>query len=121
MVLASPADGDILLKRVVAGPNDMVAVRGGHLFINGTAVPVSASNAGETEDLDGHVHALGGTFGGGPDFGPQRVPKDDYLVLGDNRGNSKDGRFFGWVKREAILGRAVSVCARDGAPVWKKL
>jgi signal peptidase I len=59
--------------------------------------------------------------GGGPDFGPTLVPKDAYLVLGDNRGNSRDGRYFGWVKRDAILGKAVAVCLHAGKPVWQAL
>ena len=60
-------------------------------------------------------------LGGGPDFGPERVPVHAYLVLGDNRGNSRDGRFFGFVERGRILGRAVSVCARDGHATWNPL
>ena len=59
--------------------------------------------------------------GGGPDFGPVKVPEGQYLVLGDNRGNSRDGRYFGFVKREAILGRAVSILLRRGGLTWIKL
>ncbi len=46
---------------------------------------------------------------------------DRFLVLGDNRGSSLDGRIFGWVARSAILGRAEAVCARGGVPTWKSL
>jgi signal peptidase I len=46
------------------------------------------------------------------------VPEDSFLVLGDNRGNSHDGRMFGFVKRQAILGKAVAVFARDGSLTW---
>jgi signal peptidase I len=117
VVLTSPADGEVLLKRVVAVPGDRVEVRGGHVVLNGVAVPVSES----LETLGAHTHPLGTEFGGGPDFGPTDVPADDYLVLGDNRGNSRDGREIGWVKRGAILGRAEAVCARDGQLVWRPL
>ena len=43
------------------------------------------------------------------------VPADKYYLLGDNRGNSYDSRFFGLVDRSAILGRAVGVfLGREG-------
>ena len=48
------------------------------------------------------------------DLAPVRVPAGKVLLLGDNRGNSRDGRTFGFVDREHVLGRAVSVFARDG-------
>lgn len=91
--------GAVLLKRVVAVEGDLVEVRSGHVRIDGRSVPESEIS------LDA---------GGGPDLGPVRVPKGKVLVLGDNRGNSRDGRVFGWVDRERVLGRAVSVVARDG-------
>jgi signal peptidase I len=82
---------------------------------------VEERDGGLVETVGGRAHALGGEYGGGPDFGPTPVPEDKYLVLGDNRGNSADGRFFGWVDRDAILGRAVAICLHDGRPTWKGL
>jgi signal peptidase I len=121
VVLASPADGEVLLKRVVAVPGDVVEVRDGRVVIGGVEAPVREVDGGSVEELGGHEHALGTGYGGGPDFGPTRVPEGRFLVLGDNRGNSRDGRFFGWVDRGAILGRAAAVCLRDGKPVWRPL
>jgi signal peptidase I len=121
VVLASPTDGEVLLKRVVAVPGDVVEVDGGHVAIDGVPAPVSERDGGLMEELGGRTHPLGAEYGGGPDFGPTRVPADRFLVLGDNRGNSRDGRFFGWVDREAILGRALAVCLRNGRPVWQPL
>lgn len=122
VVLASPTDGQVLLKRVVAVPGDEVQVEDGRLTIDGVPARVhEAPDGGLVEDLGGRSHPLDEEHGGGPDFGPTRVPADRYLVLGDNRGNSRDGRFFGWVGRDAILGRAVAVCLRDGRPVWRPL
>lgn len=121
VVLGSPENGITLLKRVVAGPGDLVTVRGGHLDLNGTSVRVAETGRGELEYLGATPHSLRIIDGGGPDFGPVRVPADHYLVMGDNRGNSHDGRSFGFVTRESIRGRAVRVFLRDGAPTWRPL
>jgi signal peptidase I len=91
--------GSVLLKRVVAVEGDLVEVRDGHVHIDGREVPEARIS------LDA---------GGGPDLAPVRVPRGKVLLLGDNRGNSRDGRIFGFVDREHVLGRAVSVVARDG-------
>ena len=117
VVLESPESGIVLLKRVVAEPGDTIEVRSGHLFLNGAAVETEDGKDSPIECLD-HCHPVTFSDGGGPDFGPVKVPEGSYLVLGDNRGNSRDGRYFGFVKREAILGRAVGVLAREGKPTW---
>ena len=61
------------------------------------------------------------TNAGGPDFGPVTLPADQYLVMGDNRGDSHDGREFGFVGRDAFLGRAFAVYWRGGRPTWQSL
>ena len=42
-------------------------------------------------------------------FGPVTVPKDRYLVLGDNRDNSADSRFYGFIPRDEIVGNAKTI------------
>jgi signal peptidase I len=121
VVLASPTDGEVLLKRVVAVPGDVVEVSAGRVTLDGTPVPVREEDGVVVEELGGRHHALSTEFGGGPDFGPAPVPDDEYLVLGDNRGNSRDGRTFGWVARGSMLGRAVAVCLHEGKPSWRPL
>ena len=106
VVLSSPADGTVLLKRVVATEGEVVSVRDGHVAINGKRV------ADERANLE---------LGGGPDYGPIEVPAKHVLLLGDNRGNSRDGREFGFVDRAAVLGRAVAVVQRDGKFTWDPL
>lgn len=118
VVLESPVDGTTLLKRVVAGPGDVVAVVGGRIVLDGRVLPVRQGPSGLVEELGGRHHPVRLTRGGGPGFGPVRIPEGRYLVMGDNRGDSLDGRSFGLVAREAILGRAVAIFARDGKPTW---
>lgn len=120
VVLESPESGIVLLKRVVALPGDMIQVKNGRLLLNEQPVPVESRNGHVFEAL-GDGHGLRLEDGGGPDFGPVRVPAGNYLVLGDNRGNSRDGRYFGFVKRESLLGRAISILGRQGSPTWIKL
>ncbi len=103
-VLRSPDDDVTLVKRVVAVPGDEVAVQAGRVWLNG-------------ETVEHQVRP----DGGGPDFGPVRLSADQYLVLGDNRGNSRDGRVFGLVGRHAFLGRAVGVFWSGGRPIWHRL
>ena len=52
--------------------------------------------------------------GGGPDIPGVVVPEGKVLVLGDHRGDSLDGRYFGFVDADAIYGRAVAVYWRRG-------
>lgn len=130
VVLESPTDGTILLKRVVGLPGDRVRVVHGRLEIDGHPMPVEASGGLLFEDLDGVRHRIRLTAGGGPPLSPDlhgadasgmaRIPEGRYLVMGDNRGESRDGRSFGFVRREAILGRAIAIYWRHGF-VWRPL
>lgn len=106
VVLQSPENADVLLKRVVAVAGEDVRVREGSVAINGVTQPEPQVRL---------------TAGPGPDFGPTVVPRDHLLVMGDNRGDSHDGRSFGFVHRDALLGRVLSVCVRESAPTWQPL
>lgn len=119
VVLRSPETGETLLKRVVAIGGDEVAVEDGRVRIDGRSVPTHEVAGARTEEL-GRPHVLA-RDGGGPDLAPTRVPLGKVLVLGDARGNSHDGRAFGFVDESEIFGRARSVCLRDSAPTWQPL
>ena len=121
VVLTSPEDGKVLLKRVIAVPGDNVTVEGGRLVLNGQRMPVTYEAGTTVEQIDQRKHPLSLVPNGGPDFGPRLVPANQYLVMGDNRGDSHDGRYFGWVSRDEILGRAARVYWRDGAFAWIEL
>lgn len=120
VVARSPEDGRVLLKRVVARAGDRVEVRQGRVSINGEPAQLQVGPQGMRERLGAGEHPL--QLGmGGPDFGPAVVPQGHVLLMGDNRGNSHDSRSFGFVRAEALLGRAVAVYVRDGALSWLDL
>jgi len=117
VVLTAPDTGIVLLKRIAAVPGDRVRVKDGELEVNGQHIAVEQRGGVPYEAL-GKLHPLDLADGGGPDLGPMTIPRDRYLVLGDNRGNSRDGRFFGLVDRDAILGHVKGVLVRGGHPTW---
>ena len=118
VVLTAPDTGIVLLKRVAGVPGDRVRVHDGKLEVNGAEVRVDERDGVPYEALGRAPHPLDLGDGGGPELGPMTLAPDRYLVLGDNRGNSRDGRYFGLVTREAILGRVEGVVLRDGRPTW---
>jgi len=121
----SPEDDTRLIKRIVALPGDSVSMRDGKLVINGQAASYAPLGAGPeplgvgvytravrlSEKMGGHEHAiqllpqLEAVRG----FGPIVIPKDKFLMLGDNRDNSRDSRFIGLVARSLLIGRAERV------------
>jgi signal peptidase I len=124
VIFDSPTDGVRLIKRVVAVAGDVVAVRDGRVWINGepSSEPVGAMDAVIVERYDSLRVPLNLGAGGGPDLAPVHVPEGQVLVLGDHRGNSRDGRYFGFVAASALYGKAERVFWRRGdGPVWHRL
>lgn len=111
-VFDSPADGVRLIKRVVAVAGDRVDVHDGHLSINGQ--PLQRGSDADAEQFGTRTAQLLLDMGGGPDVDALVVPPGKLLVMGDHRGNSFDGRFFGFVDADKVYGKAVAVYYRRG-------
>lgn len=119
-VFDSPQDGTRLIKRVAAVAGDEVELIDGRLSING--VPMETIEGEDIEVFRSHRAMLNLSHGGGPDIHGLVVPDGQVLMLGDARGNSLDGRFFGLVPVGELYGRAVAVYHRRGEGfAWHRL
>ena len=141
VVFYSPADGKRLIKRVIGLPGDEIALRNNKLYIDGKVLGYKAIDQtahGRTnttaeedyvyllEDLLGKRHSIMISGAGTPfdSFDPVLVPQGKVFVMGDNRDNSADSRFFGFVELNQVLGHATTiVLSRDGSflkPRWER-
>lgn len=81
---------DAFIKRVMGLPGQKVEVKGGRVYVNNQ--PLREKYIEEEPRYN---------------WGPVTVPANSYLVLGDNRNNSYDSHYWGFVPRDRIIGRAV--------------
>jgi signal peptidase I len=116
-VFDSPRDGTRLIKRIVAVGGDVVNLVDGKLSINGK--PLGNTNL---EQFGARAATLNLDDGGGPELRDFVIPAGMVLAIGDHRGNSLDGRFFGPIPETELFGRAVAIYYRRGEGfVWKGL
>lgn len=94
------------IKRVIGLPGDTLEVRRGVVSVNGT--PLSEPYRKDPPNP-------------GDNFGPVTVPQGDYFMMGDNRNNSYDSRFWGFVPRANIVGTPLMIYMSIDAPeeVWE--
>lgn len=112
--VSSPERGDIIvfvypeepgkdfIKRVIGVPGDTVHIRDKQVFVNGRPF---AQDFGIHTD----THVIPGRVNHRDNFGPVTVPEDSYFVMGDNRDNSYDSRFWGFVDESAVKGEAFMI------------
>ncbi len=89
LVISGSMTNDAYLKRVIGLPGETVEVSGGQVFVNGEAI------------AEGYIKAP-------PSYtwGPDVVPDNEYLVLGDNRNGSLDSHVWGSLPESSIIGKA---------------
>ena len=107
------ANAPDFVKRVIGLPGDVVDVRGGAVWINGKRLQEDYT-VGRSDPPDPMQYA--GAFQGLASAFPFTVPPDNYFVMGDNRENSFDSRFWGPVPRANIIGTPVIIYMSLTAP-----
>lgn len=122
-----PAYGDIIIfeypndpsvdyiKRVIGLPGDVITVRDKRLYRNGMPVEEKYIRYEQPNIIEPIRD----------NFGPVTVPPDKYFVMGDNRDNSLDSRFWGFVDRGAIQAKAWRIYwswdDKDNSPRWSRI
>jgi len=130
VVFKYPIDPNIdFIKRIIALPGEEVEVRNNQVFINGKPLPLIEVGRGEENGVrkviyeevlpEGKKHKVQ-FYEDFPfskrDFGPVVVPPNHYFVMGDNRDNSEDSRYWGFVPRENIVGKAFVIYFSGDVP-----
>jgi signal peptidase I len=126
---AEPRIGDIIvfkypnnpskqyIKRIVAGPGSKVEILDKVVYVDEMVAEIPKS----TKHIDGRI--IPGDLSFRDNFQAYVVPHNQYFVLGDNRDDSRDSRFWGGVPAENVIGKAVFVYwswkPLSGAPEWE--
>ncbi|HEX9171880.1 MAG TPA: signal peptidase I [Telluria sp.] len=124
VTFSSPRDGTRLIKRLIGLPGDVVEMRNERLIINGKQADYAVLDRSPelvgggaldayrlSESVDGQHRRIQvlPQVNARRSFGPVTIPADHYMMLGDNRDDSADSRYFGLVPRALLIGRAERV------------
>ena len=93
-IMTGDRESQLFIKRIIGLPGETVEIRDGHIYIDGSSEPL--------EDVETKEYMVG-------NYGPYTVPEGCYFVMGDNRNDSKDSRYWinPYVSKDKILGKAV--------------
>lgn len=123
VVFNSEAANKRMVKRVIGLPGDKIALRGNRLYINDQSAEYEpAEIAGlrmedseegfylfEEDLMPEHLIQIKPTLSTLGTIKPVTVPENHYFVMGDNRDNSADSRYYGFVPEEEIIGKATNI------------
>jgi signal peptidase I len=84
------------VKRLIGLPGETVEMVGRVVYVNGKPLEENYTQYIDPQSVSGH-------------YGPYLVPRDHFFAMGDNRDNSQDSRFWGFVPRENLLGKPLTV------------
>lgn len=131
--LREPALGDVVIfqypgdpnrdfvKRIVALPGQTVEVRDKVLYVNGKRT----IDPPKSKYVDPHILKKNSPGGMRDNFGPEAVPEGHFFVMGDNRDNSEDSRYWGYLPRQMVRGQALmlywSWAPDANAPAYRSL
>jgi len=95
-----PDPSQDFIKRVVGVPGDVIEIRDKKVYVNSVLYT-------EPKEIHKDSNILPASAGPRDQFGPVTVPEGSYFMMGDNRDQSYDSRYWGVVKKEDILGIAM--------------
>jgi len=122
----SPTGKDVhLIKRIIGLPGDTIEIVDKRLYVNGKEFPVTNAHWDDTMVMDRWSSVR-------DNLGPIVVPAGSYFMMGDNRDNSYDSRFWGFVAEAELTGRPImiywswdittpSILGRLGAIRWGRI
>jgi signal peptidase I len=96
------------IKRVIGLPGDTIELRAKKVYINGKALDEPYIHFLQPPDGQSEYHEVT-SYDVRERYGPVTVPPNQYFVMGDNRDNSQDSRYWGFLPRDYIKGKALVI------------